>query len=339
MGELVSVVMSVYNGEKYLRKSIESILNQTYSNFEFIIIDDGSKDRSLSIIKKYKKMDNRIIVIENKLNLGLIESLNRGIKRANGKYIIRMDADDIAIRNRIQKQVYFMDMNSDLALSGTSSVLFIDKKPFIKKRLEIKTLYQEIISRSFFECAFVHPTVIIRKEIIENNEFFYKQEFKDAEDFGLWSEIIPKYKVANINEPLLKYRIVRNSITRMANKNMTKRAAVLKKIYFNYIKNYGLHLSDMELDIHFEISMIQNLNNLKFTLKEKQMYLEKICSQLQKVSIGKECAYQFLKCCIYQGKYEDFKNSNFNNIITLNKYQYFKIYYIEKAKRKIKKID
>ena len=105
MDELVSVIMSVYNGEKYLKKAIESILRQTYRNFEFIIIDDGSKDTSLNIIKKYEKMDKRIIVIENKLNIGLVESLNRGIKIANGKYIIRMDADDIAMKNRIKKQV------------------------------------------------------------------------------------------------------------------------------------------------------------------------------------------------------------------------------------------
>jgi len=114
----VSIVMSVYNAQKYLDEAIESILNQTYSNFEFIIINDGSTDKSLEIIENYAKKDSRIIVI-NRENKGLIYSLNEGIRKANGKYIARMDADDISLPQRLEKQVEFMEKNKNIGICGT----------------------------------------------------------------------------------------------------------------------------------------------------------------------------------------------------------------------------
>ncbi|WP_244834814.1 glycosyltransferase family 2 protein [Clostridium sp. BJN0001] len=106
----VSVIMPVFNAEKYLEESIKSVLNQTYKNFEFIIINDGSTDSSLSIINKFKSMDNRIRVIDQKNN-GIVYSLNKGISTAKGKYIARMDADDISLPNRIKNQVKYMETN------------------------------------------------------------------------------------------------------------------------------------------------------------------------------------------------------------------------------------
>ena len=108
---LVSILMPVYNSEKYLREAIKSILNQTFTNFELIIINDGSTDNSLKIIKSFK--DNRIKIIKNKGNLGLIKTLNKGIDLAQGKYIARMDADDIAMPKRLEKQIAFFNENPD----------------------------------------------------------------------------------------------------------------------------------------------------------------------------------------------------------------------------------
>jgi glycosyltransferase involved in cell wall biosynthesis len=105
----ISVIMAVYNGEKYLAEAIESILNQTFKEFEFIIIDDGSKDNSLNIIKRYAKKDSRIIIIKNEKNMKLAWSLNKGLKIARGKYIARMDSDDISLTDRLEKQYYFLE--------------------------------------------------------------------------------------------------------------------------------------------------------------------------------------------------------------------------------------
>ena len=123
MNCIVSVVMSVYNSEKYLPEAIESILNQTYTNFEFIIINDGSTDNSLRIIKEYANKDKRIIVISRE-NKGLIFSLNEGIEVSKGKYIIRMDADDISLPNRLKIQLDFMEKNKDIAICGTVAITF-----------------------------------------------------------------------------------------------------------------------------------------------------------------------------------------------------------------------
>ncbi|WP_270558612.1 glycosyltransferase family 2 protein, partial [Clostridium perfringens] len=258
MNPLVSVVMSVYNGEKYLNESIESILNQTYKNFEFIIINDGSTDKSLKIIENYSIKDKRIILIDNIVNKGLIYSLNKGIEKSKGKYIVRMDADDISLENRIKEQVKFMEENKEIALSGTAQTIFLDGAKILRKKMSVLTKHDSIKSNSMFDCSFVHPSIIMRSSIIKKENFRYKEKYKYAEDFGLWSEIIPKYKVANINKQLIKYRLVKNSITREANKNMKQREEVFKKIFKNYFNELGLIEYKLNEDIHYEISMIQN---------------------------------------------------------------------------------
>lgn len=187
--------MSVYNGEKYLDEAIESILKQTYKDFEFIIINDGSTDRSLEIIKKYKNQDNRIVLISRE-NKGLISSLNEGIEKSNGKYVARMDADDISLPERFETQIEFMETNKDVC--GTNIQLFNDDKIFKvwnypEKDYEIK-----------FMTAFAHPTVIMRKEIFKSLKY---DDCKDAEDYKLWCDIaIHNYKIGNLNKVLLKYR-------------------------------------------------------------------------------------------------------------------------------------
>ena len=133
MNPLVSVVMSVYNSEKYLKSSIESILCQDYSNFEFIIINGGSTDSSLKILNEYKEKDKRIIILDNIKNKGLIYSLNKGIENSKGKYIARMDSDDFSRKTRLSEQVKFMEKNTEIAMCGTAATFFLDKVGFIRK--------------------------------------------------------------------------------------------------------------------------------------------------------------------------------------------------------------
>lgn len=334
MEYLVSVVMSVYNAEKYLKESIESILNQTYENIEFIIINDGSMDSSLSIIKDYIKKDNRIILVDNIENKGLIYSLNKGIDIAKGKYIVRMDADDISLESRIEEQVKFMDNNGDIALSGTSNIIFFNKNKVINKKMNAIENYEDIKANSIFSCSFVHPSVIMRNDIIKKENFKYKEEFKHAEDFGLWCEIMSKYKVANINKPLLRYRVVKTSVTRQANKDMRQREDIFKRIYKMYLNNLGLEISERELDIHFEIAMIQNLKEYKFTLGDKLHYLKRLNEENFNFNIDRVIKNQYNKCCIYQGKYEDLKNDLIE--IDINKFKFYKLNFIENTKKIVK---
>ena len=205
----VSVIMSVYNAEKYLKYSIESILNQTYKNIEFIIINDGSTDDSLSIIKDYQKIDNRIILI-NRKNKGLIYSLNEGVRLSTGDYIARMDADDISMENKIEKELNYLE-NENAYLCGSWVVKINEEGNEIGKyNYPPKTWFK---NRIFLlkGNSFIHPTTIFKREIL-NDKSIYKngilyRNYKYIEDYELWTRVSNKYKSINISEYLLKYRI------------------------------------------------------------------------------------------------------------------------------------
>lgn len=197
----VSVLMPVYNTkEEYLRESIESILNQTYKDFEFIIINDGSINNAEEVILSYK--DERIIYIKNKQNLGTSCSLNKGIEVIRGKYMIRMDSDDISLPERIEKQIEFMDKNLQVDISGTWFLRFPQKRS-IKlptKNEEIKNFL--LLSHNPIGGA----TTIFRRSSIDKFNIKYNENDILAEDLGLWLKLIDKVNFANLPEFLYKYR-------------------------------------------------------------------------------------------------------------------------------------
>ena len=153
----LSVVMPVYNAEKYLSEAIESILQQSFEDFEFLIINDGSTDRSKDIVLQYD--DPRIIYVENDSNMGLIATLNRGIKLARGLFLARMDADDISVKDRFAKQIAFLKNNPNYGLCG-STVRIIDGKGQRKKRVMLPITDTEIRTYSYFSSPLIHPTVM-----------------------------------------------------------------------------------------------------------------------------------------------------------------------------------
>ncbi len=194
----ISVVMSVYNGEKYLKEAIDSILSQTYADFEFIIIDDGSTDKSLEIISSYH--DQRIVLVQNEINIGLTKSLNKGIRLAKGKYIARMDADDISLPLRFEKQVLFMQEHPDIDICGTWYTTFEQHK-YLQK---LPLTHEQIKADLLFYTPIAHPTILMKKNIFK--KYQYPENFLKAQDYALWIELIDKYKFSNLPESLLMYR-------------------------------------------------------------------------------------------------------------------------------------
>jgi len=198
----ISVVMPVYNTEKYVEGAVRSILTQTYQDFEFLIIDDGSTDNTREILKRFD--DPRIRIITNPKNLGLSKSLNIAINEAKGKYIARMDADDISIPFRLETQLDFLSKNPDYALVG-SSYYQIDEKGEIISLVRVLTDDNEIRAGLTKQNWFGHGSVMMLK-----NAFLqcggYDETFKFAQDYDLWLRIADKYKVANIEEPLYQWR-------------------------------------------------------------------------------------------------------------------------------------
>lgn len=223
---LVSVVMPIYNADAYLRKAIESILAQSFRDFELIVIDDGSTDTSLEIIKSY--FDKRIRLIKKQNNSGIIDSLNKGIRVASGKYIARMDADDISLPNRLKLQIDFLEINSNHALVGTTIEAIdnngnsIDVYP---EPTEDDDLKKGLLVRN----VFAHGSTMMRTEIVRKVGG-YTSFALHAEDYDLWTKIARSHKIANLVDLLYKWRVnpagvssVRANDQRIAAKRVTDR--------------------------------------------------------------------------------------------------------------------
>jgi len=213
---LISVILPVYNAEEFLKESLNSILEQSYIHLEIIIINDGSTDASQNIIDAIS--DARILCIKHSKNKGLIASLNEAITIAKGQYLVRMDADDIAFKNRIQLQVQFLIDNPNIAVVGSHATFFEEDilKPTANWELELKTnTPQEIKKALVWENCIIHPSICMRAEIAKS--LLYDPTQKNYEDYDLWLRVIAnKYNIAKLNEPLLYYRVQSKSITQTA---------------------------------------------------------------------------------------------------------------------------
>lgn len=235
---LVSVLMSVYNGGSFLPDAIESILKQTFSDFEFIIINDGSTDASENIIKLYK--DERIVYINNESNQGLITSLNNGLKVAKGKYIARMDADDISIDNRLELQVQkFIDNPNAIVVGSDYYLLSGTKLSYIKNTNDSD--YNKAVL--FFSPSFCHPTVMM-KNVFNEKDIFYNWDYKHAEDYKLWTDLFSLGEFLNVDKALLKYR---SHDTQISTKNKEAQLNVSKKIREGFCKKLNFSLSEEQL--------------------------------------------------------------------------------------------
>ena len=196
----ISVIMSVYNGEKYLREAIESILDQTFIDFEFIIVIDPSIDNSLEIIQSYD--DERIEIINNEKNIGLTQSLNKALKIAKGEYIARQDADDISLPNRFEEQITYLEKYPEVALLGTSAYKIDENGKIIEK---FTALAKPTIKNLFKGNLFYHGSVMLRKGII-NELGGYNELITYPQDYELWLRIAKHYKVGNLTQLLYKWR-------------------------------------------------------------------------------------------------------------------------------------
>ena len=206
----ITVVMSVYNGQRFLREAIESIRQQTCRDFEFLIVDDGSTDGSRDIVRSYA--DARIRLIENPGNLGLTRSLNRALAVARGQYIARQDADDISEPDRLEQQIDHLDRHPHVALLGTSFTL-IDPNGSIVTQVPLPVDDADLRWEMFFSCPFVHSSVMWRHALIRDQVGAYNENFTYAQDNELWFRIASRFAVANLGAFLVRYRDHPNSMT------------------------------------------------------------------------------------------------------------------------------
>ncbi len=213
---LISVVLPVYNGSRYLTEAIESILCQTFEDYELIIIDDGSTDDSLELIKS---VSDRRIRVHHQDNKGLAGTLNVGISLSNGDYIARMDQDDLALPTRLEKQVIFMEDHPKCALLGTRAEIWVGDRRTDRVH-DHPTDNLSLRFELMFDNYFVHSSVMLRKSAIEDVGGYTTDPHRQPpEDYELWSRLARKYDVANLAERLTIYREVGASMSRITSSN------------------------------------------------------------------------------------------------------------------------
>lgn len=196
----ISVILSVFNGEKYLQPAINSILQQTYSDLELILVNDGSTDCSLQIMRSYR--DSRINIINLRENGGLVTALNAGIAAAQGDYIARMDSDDVALPDRLKKQLQFLNCNA-VDVCGSAITLFGSGR---ERHVSFPESDPDVKFRLLYSSALAHPTVMGRRDCFAQNP--YRKEFPVSEDYDLWVRMAQDgIRFGNIAEPLLRYRV------------------------------------------------------------------------------------------------------------------------------------
>ncbi|NOR46192.1 MAG: glycosyltransferase [Candidatus Delongbacteria bacterium] len=282
----ISVIMSVYNGELYLNESINSILKQTFQDFKFIITDDCSTDNSLSIIEKYMQDDDRIILMKNKENFGLTKNLNRMLAIASGKYIARMDADDISLPTRFEKQYEYLEKYPEIGVLGTNISFFgiskhITSLPVDNEKIRVALLFENVI---------MHPSVMIRISVLTDNKLTYDESFKISQDYDLWCRLQQKTKFNNLKDVLLRYRFENYNITNSTSKDY--RNSYLKQIFSNQLNTLGIEPTDKELLMHIAFSKGKPMISFEDVIVLKKWLLN-ILQYNRKYKIYKESTLEY----------------------------------------------
>lgn len=332
----VSVIMPVYNAEKYIKETIDSILKQTFVNYEFLIIDDGSSDKSLEIIRSYN--DSRIKVFKNEKNIGYVQTLNKLLKLAKGEYIARQDNDDISLPKRLEKQVRYLDKNTDIGVCGSNAFIFGSKK----KKTLLPISDNEIRAYMIFNNPMLHPSIMFRKSLFTENKIpYYDESLCPAEDYAMWFEISKKSKLSNLAEPLLMYRWHDNNASQLQKKGLVKNANIIRSKILKYALSY--HITNREtalielissprlIDYDTLISLEGLLIKILLQNKKKKYINEKtlsslffnlwtmVCYKNKRIKLSKKIIVYFSSKL-----YNHFRLLNFISLKSINKFIYDK---------------
>ena len=291
----VSVLMPCYNAEKHLEEAISSILNQTYTDFEIVAIDDCSSDQTLEILHRFAEIDKRIKVYKNDENLKLVKTLNKGVNLCKGKYIARMDSDDIALPQRLEKEVQYLDEHNDYGIVSTQFSTFYDSPEKLYPYTN-PTEFEELQSYLLFKSGICHPASMIRKTVFTDLGLQFEEQYLHVEDYAFWSKALYKTKLGNIGgESLLLYRVHPSQVSSMYEDLQRQNK---KSVFKIHCQQLGLNYSDEALDIYASVAEA-NPTHSSFE------YLNK-CEQ-------------FMKALITKNETEPFCSSVFlNNMLALH---------------------
>lgn len=247
---LISVVMPLYNAEKYIGESIESILGQSEGDFELIIVDDASTDASFTVAREYAARDERIVLLRNAVNSGAALTRNRALDAARGEFIAFMDADDLCPAERFARQVGFFRQHPGVDLCGSYYTMFVsDDTPALK--IHVPLIHEEICFDMLFGCPFAMPSVMIRREPFVRSGIRFRKSM--AEDYLLWADLSEHLCMANIPEYLLYYRRWENQISTSQLSRQTDSAQIVQQELLK--RNFGLELTEKDARIFTHLSL------------------------------------------------------------------------------------
>lgn len=271
----VSVIMSAYNGQEYLEEAITSILSQIFTDFEFIIIDDASTDSTASIIEKFK--DPRIVLIHNERNIGLALSLNKGIEKARGEFIVRMDADDMSMPTRLDVQVSYMQDHQNIMIAGAYATTTNHKGEFIMKN---PTDPREVAVNLLFRTSLIHPTVIMRRDFLNAHSLRYQDTATGVgyvEDYDLWTRAVQHGQVSNMPHVVLYYR---SHPEQVSSSKQAVQIANAQEIIARQLKHVGMSPTPEDLYTAVSVKRYLFLKDQGFLKK-----LEKLLMQIYAANI------------------------------------------------------
>ena len=267
----VSVLMPVYNGERYLRAAVDSILAQTLGDFELLIVDDGSTDASVDILHSYQ--DARIRIVHNETNLGITAALNRGLAEVTGDYVARMDCDDMALPHRLEKQWRLLQDHPDIGLCGTRHGYIGGGKAPIPAETEDAHLRMALV----FENPFCHGTVMFRRELVAEQGLRYDPDYRHAEDYEFWIRCARHARLANLPETLVLYRRHEGSVSALFRE---QQRATASRIREQQLDSLGLRPNARQLEIHHRL-MHWDYEGDMADLELAKEWLERLAAALQ----------------------------------------------------------
>jgi glycosyltransferase involved in cell wall biosynthesis len=280
----VSILMSVYKESlDWLRQSIDSILEQTFTDFEFIIICDNPEYiEGIALLKEYSKQEHRIKLVFNQVNIGLTKSLNKGIQMSNGYYIARMDADDIALADRLDKQVRFFQAHPEVGVLGGGIEEF-------GRRSSVKLLPKTNCEMFLFvENCFAHPTVMAKADLLR--KYLYNEDCRYAQDYELWYRMYRDGIVFyNLQEPLIKHRVSTEQVGFLHNDKQREVGKAVRRNSLNdYLKANYPNMDNLEGPVTMSfIKLIAKNVNLPKDSKEKLLYIMLLSLQNDEISLPK----------------------------------------------------
>lgn len=295
----ISVVMSVYKEPiEWLECSINSILNQTFFDYEFIIVvDDPDNQEAINYIRKKAEEDKRILLLVNEKNVGLTKSLNKGLKIAKGKYIARMDADDISHLDRFEKQFTFMESHPQVIICGASIHYFggIDKE----KIIIYPSTNDEIKAEMLFNSGLAHPTLFIRHQILQDNKICYDEAYRQTQDYRLYETLYDYGEYATVPEILLEYRVSKEQISnRLHGRQIGNTQQIRRRMINKWLLSIGYH--ELNFDNNVSPGLIRK-EVLKIIHDKKNVYFRSLMKTLYFTNV--KCKLRLLVKSIFNGDF------------------------------------